>query len=181
MVRLRLPRDAGFALGHTRRDIPYPTSRTTLHMTVYEHTQSGGTLVIVLLSSAILLVAALALLPREPAMTVVFLIVLGVMSLAAFLFRSLTVKVTPEEVVVWFGSGLIRRRIPAAEITGARAVRNPWWYGWGVKITPGGWMFNIAGLDAVEVDLREGKRFRIGTDEPEQLVSALRHVTGGRR
>lgn len=149
-------------------------------MTIYEHTQSGSTLVIIFLSSAILLVAMLALLPREPPITAILLLVLAVMFLSAFLFRSLTVRVTPEEVTVWFGSGLIRRRIPSAAIAGVRTVRNPWWYGWGVKITPQGWMFNIAGLDAVEVDLKDGKRFRIGTDEPEQLLSALQHVAGGR-
>jgi hypothetical protein len=149
-------------------------------MIIYEHTQSGSTLVIIFLSSAILLVAVLGLLPREPPMTGVLLFVLAVMFLAAFLFRSLTVRVTPDTVMVWFGSGLIRRRIPATDIAGARAVRNPWWYGWGVKITPRGWMYNIAGLDAVEVDLKDGKWFRIGTDEPEQLLSALQHVAGPR-
>lgn len=149
-------------------------------MTVYEHTQFGRGLVILFVISAVLLVALLAVLPRQPHMIAVLLLVLAVLLLSAFLFRSLTVRVTHEDVAVWFGSGLIRRRIRVADLTGVRAVRNPWWYGWGVKITPRGWMYNIGGLDAVEVDLRNGRHFRIGTDEPEQLVSALRHVTGAR-
>jgi hypothetical protein len=34
-------------------------------------------------------------------------------------------------------------------------------------------MFNVWGLDAVEIEQRNGKRFRIGTGEPADLVAAL--------
>ncbi len=52
-------------------------------------------------------------------------------------------------------------------------MRNPWYYGWGIRLTPTGWMYNISGLDAVQLQLASGKRFRIGTDEPVQLKSAI--------
>jgi hypothetical protein len=35
-------------------------------------------------------------------------------------------------------------------------------------------LFNVSGLDAVEVELVDGKRIRIGTDEPQALVAAIR-------
>ncbi len=38
---------------------------------------------------------------------------------------------------------------------------------------PWGWMFNVSGLDAVDIELKDGGRFRIGTDEPEELVRAI--------
>jgi hypothetical protein len=60
------------------------------------------------------------------------------------------------------------------EIVGFRQVRNKWYYGWGVRGIPGGWMYNVWGLDAVELELASGKKFRIGTNEPEELVAALR-------
>ena len=34
-------------------------------------------------------------------------------------------------------------------------------------------MYDIWGLDAVELDLQSGKKFRIGTDEPDALIAAL--------
>jgi len=35
------------------------------------------------------------------------------------------------------------------------------------------WLWNISGLDGVELALVSGRRFRIGTDEPKQLAAAI--------
>jgi len=37
-------------------------------------------------------------------------------------------------------------------------------------------VWNISGLDAVELTYCDGKKFRIGTDEPEALLEALKVV-----
>ena len=37
-------------------------------------------------------------------------------------------------------------------------------------------VWNISGLDAVELTYHNGKKFRIGTDEPEALLEALKVV-----
>ena len=55
-------------------------------------------------------------------------------------------------------------------------VRNRWWWGFGIRWTPHGWMWNISGLDAVELTYHNGKKFRIGTDEPEALLEALKVI-----
>jgi hypothetical protein len=34
-------------------------------------------------------------------------------------------------------------------------------------------MRNVGGLDAVGLELTSGRRFRIGTDEPERLLHAI--------
>ena len=39
---------------------------------------------------------------------------------------------------------------------------------------PSGWMFNVSGLDALELVLANGKRFRIGTDNPNDVIEARR-------
>jgi hypothetical protein len=39
-------------------------------------------------------------------------------------------------------------------------------------------LWNVSGLDAIEFDLRSGRRFRLGTDEPEALARALETVLG---
>ena len=104
--------------------------------------------------------------------------VAGILACCLVLFATLSVSVSDDEVYVGFGPGLIRRRFPAAEIRALHTVRNRWWYGWGIRLTPYGWMYNVSGLDAVEIELASGKRFRIGTDEPKRLAAAISKVAG---
>lgn len=100
-------------------------------------------------------------------------VALGAFSMLALLFMSLTVTVDSSSVRLSFGVGLIRRRIPLERIVSASAVRNSWWYGLGIRLTPHGWMWNIHGLDAVQLTYSNGKHFRIGTADPESLCSAI--------
>ncbi|MGE0594237.1 MAG: hypothetical protein AB7G23_18520 [Vicinamibacterales bacterium] len=89
------------------------------------------------------------------------------------MFSTLTVVVDDASLDVSFGPGLIRRRIPLGRIRAAREVRNRWYYGWGMRLTPAGWLWNVSGLGAVEVEFDDGHRFRIGSDEPGRLAEAL--------
>jgi hypothetical protein len=90
------------------------------------------------------------------------------------LFSSLTVIVHEQVLSVFFGPGLIRRRIPLRRIREVRTVRTPWYYGWGIRLTPSGWLWNVSGVSGVEIQFDDGHRFRIGSDEPDKLVEALR-------
>jgi hypothetical protein len=90
------------------------------------------------------------------------------------LMSRLTVEIADGELRIAFGPGWTVKRVRVAEIESVAAVRNPWWYGWGIRLTPRGTLYNVSGRDAVEVRLRTGKRFRVGTDEPQVLERALR-------
>lgn len=104
----------------------------------------------------------------------IFLFSLGlVFLLITTLFYRLVVTVTESAVRLQFGIGLIRKTIPLESIVSAEPVRNSWWYGWGIRIYPKGWLFNIAGLDAVELQMKRGPRLRIGTNDPVGLTGAL--------
>jgi hypothetical protein len=52
-------------------------------------------------------------------------------------------------------------------------VKNPWYYGWGIHLTPSGWLYNVSGFWAVELQMKNGKKYRIGTDDPEGLVQVI--------
>lgn len=102
-------------------------------------------------------------------------LVLVLMLLVWGLFGTLTTVVEQEAFSCRFGPvGLIRRRVRLADIRAARAVRTSPLWGWGLRWTPRGWLWNVWGLDAVELDLSSGARFLVGTDEPERLLEALR-------
>jgi len=90
-----------------------------------------------------------------------------------WVFSSLTVEVTPTQLIWFFGPGLLRKRLPREEIIGVAPVRNPWWWGWGIHLTPRGWLYNVDGLEAVEVALSNGSALRIGSDEARALAKAL--------
>lgn len=92
---------------------------------------------------------------------------------AMIVFSRFTVEVGDEALVAWFGWGWPRRTMRFGEATAMRTVRNSWWYGFGIRWFPGGTLWNVWGLDAVEFDLVNGGRLRIGTDEPDTLLAAL--------
>ncbi len=104
---------------------------------------------------------------------VVVWIALGLAAVLSLVFSRLTVLVGKGQVLAEFGPGRPRRRYRLDEVTGIEQVRNKWWYGWGLRWIPNGSMYNVWGLDAVELRLASGKVFRIGTDEPAALRAAL--------
>jgi hypothetical protein len=137
----------------------------------YRHTQAG------LLLRWMTLPAALGLFFAGFVAGKTFLFLLPAVALGAisWAFSSLTVEVSSDELVWFFGPGVWRKTISRSEIESAIPVRNKWWWGWGIHLTPRGWLYNVSGLDAVEVTLRNGTMLRIGSDQVGQLVGALNH------
>lgn len=137
----------------------------------YQHTQSGTLMI------GMSLVAAgfvfYYLLNGGPSW---LWIVLGLLAAVGVVFSSLTVTIDAEQVTAAFAPGWPRVRVSLAEIAEVRAVRNPWYYGWGIRLTPHGTLYNVSGLDAVEIRKKSGKAVRVGTDEPEQLHRALQRA-----
>ena len=86
---------------------------------------------------------------------------------------TLTVDVGPTAVIATFRFGWPERRTGYADVVSVRAVRNAWWVGLGIRKVRRGWMYNVWGLDAVQLDLAEGRVFRIGTADPDGLLAAI--------
>ena len=138
-------------------------------MDFYKHTQMAGWFIIGPIGIAIIVTFYFWFARGH-----VFSLITGLIFLAALiLFISLSVVVDDQSIRMWFGLGLIRKRIPLSEVKSAQPVRNKWYYGWGIRLIPGGLMYNVAGLDAVELVLANGREFRIGTDEPQQLNAVI--------
>ena len=76
-----------------------------------------------------------------------------------------------------FGPGIIRKRVRLSEIVGCEPIRIRWWYGWGIHLTPYGWLYNVSGFDAVAITLQDGRKFALGTDDSSGLVDAIRRYT----
>jgi hypothetical protein len=138
----------------------------------YRHTQQG-TVVLASVGAIVFLIIALSL--NRGSIHPVEAMVAVLLVLVLLQFSSLTVEVRDGGISCRFGPGLIRKWIPLSDIDALRSVTNPWIAGWGIRWLPGHyWLWNVSGLHAVELQLRDGSRFRIGTDEPDILVDAIK-------
>lgn len=138
----------------------------------YEHTQPG-TLMIVTLGVSALVCAAIAYGDTSPSRWLAGAVALG-MIILAWLFSSLTVTVNDNELRWYFGPGAWSYRTALSDIESARVVRNSWLNGFGIRMRPGFRLYNVSGLDAVELKLKNGEIRRIGTDDAPVLAAALR-------
>lgn len=93
-------------------------------------------------------------------------------------FTTLSVSVDANYIRIKFGWGIFRKTFAAREIASVAQVKNHWYYGWGIRrwLWPRMWIFNVSGFDAIEMGMKNGTIYRIGTDEPDKLESAIRQV-----
>ncbi len=135
----------------------------------YVHTQIGYFLlatyaVLILIVGYLIRDAELSGLPQAG----LILLVLALMT-----FVTLKVSVDEQKVQIRFGPGIFSKGFPLSDIETCEVVRNRWFYGLGIRYTPHGWLYSVSGLSAVELQMKNGKRYRIGTDDPEGLASAI--------
>ena len=93
------------------------------------------------------------------------------------LFSTLTIAIEDGLLRASFGLGLIQKKVRLTEIASVRSIPVRWWYGWGIRLTPHGWLYNVSGWKAVEITLRNGRRFCLGSDEPENLQKAIQEAS----
>ncbi|MDH5696865.1 MAG: hypothetical protein OEZ00_09775 [Dehalococcoidia bacterium] len=119
---------------------------------------------------------AIGIILANTGVNLIAIAVMVVLGVALVLFPSLTVVIREEELLVQFGPGVIRKRFKLNEIESCQAVKNPWYYGWGIRQTPQGMLFRVSGLNAVQIKLITGKEYLIGTDVPQELEEAIRQA-----
>lgn len=93
-------------------------------------------------------------------------------------FITLTVSIDENYLRIKFGCGIFHKEFLMKEIVSTKIVKNHWYYGWGIKVWfwPHMWIYNVSGFDAVEIVMRDGKVYRIGTDNPNELEVALKRA-----
>ncbi len=94
--------------------------------------------------------------------------------LVAFLFHGLTIKVTDKAVNWAFGPGVFGKTVTFDEIESVRAVSNSFRHGIGLRITHDGWVYSVSGFSAVELAMKDGTHYRLGTNDQAGLLAALK-------
>jgi hypothetical protein len=140
----------------------------------YEHTQHGWPIRIAFGLTALVFLVMMGMRPFDLSMSRAVLLV-GAAAAAALglLWSRMTICIDSDRLRWSFGPGWPRFSLALAEIQSVDATRTTFWQGWGIHRTRRGWLYNIAGWDAVLVTRADGKQFLLGTDEPRRLKSAL--------
>ncbi len=138
----------------------------------YKHTQFGALTLIVFLVTGVLIALIVPSMIAEDRMVVAF-VMMGLYLLVLALFYAFTVEISEGKLKFWFGIGAIGKSYSLMEIQSTQEVENPWYYLWGVKSIPGGWLYAIAPGSAAEIDFSNGKIARLGTTQPKMLIKAI--------
>ncbi len=81
-------------------------------------------------------------------------------------FSRLSVVVSENRLTDTFGWGWPKHSENFDDIVAVRVVRTKQFHGWEIRWLRQDLMYNVLDLDAVELDLLSGKKFRVGTDDP---------------
>jgi len=100
--------------------------------------------------------------------------VLVITAICLVLFATLTVVIKDDVLEIRFVSGIIRKKFLLKDIESCQVVKNRWYYGWGILLIPHGWLYNVSGSYAVEIEIKAGKKYRNGTDVPKELGKVIR-------
>ena len=137
----------------------------------YHHRQFGTVIVAIL--AATIIIMSLPLIRSQEFHAIQAQVVLVLLAAIA-LFYALTIEIKDDTLYIRMGIGLIRKKVPLADIAQARVVRIPIYAGWGIHGLPGvSWVWNVSGRDGVQLDFVKGGRLIVGSDEPEELVRAI--------
>ena len=138
----------------------------------YQHTQTGYMMIVALGIAFLGIVGTITI----SGFNWIVFSVLILVGICLLLFKTLTVQIAGDVLEIRFGPGVIRKKLSLKEIESCRMVKNHWYYGWGIRRTPHGWLYNVSGLRAVELQMKSGKKCRIGSDDPDGLAKAIRCV-----
>ena len=142
-------------------------------MTKYEHTQIGYTIIWIALGVAVFVAITGIFAQGGPG---TFLVIEVILLMCALVFCKLTIRIDDKSLQWSFGIEIVRKQVLLAEIAACEPIHIRWWYGWGIHLTPYGWLYNVSGLDTVAIRLRDERKFALGTDDPQALVDAIERL-----
>ncbi len=152
-------------------------------MTAYKHAQISYLMIVVTLAVLALFAWAYITARAEPPSpdSGTNLLVTSIMALILLIlasFTTLTTSIDGNCLRIKFGYGIFAKKFPLNQIASVQSVKNHWYYGWGMRVWfwPYMWIYNVSGFDAVEITMRNGKIYRIGTDTPHELETAIKQA-----
>ncbi len=103
------------------------------------------------------------------------------MLLCCLTFYKITIMVSQTQVSFKMGIGLFGKTYQMSDIRQCRSVSNSFIAGVGIKMLPNGWLYNVSGIKAIELQFKSKYSIvRIGTNKPEEISEYIRSILTGR-
>lgn len=136
----------------------------------YQNTQFGYTIVL-LISLGIVVPYIFG---RPPSF-----LILAVLVIVGVYFSTLTIRVNDEKVEWYFGPPILKKSILVCDIREVIIVKTNWLTGYGIRYVNEGTLYKVAGSSAVQLIAADGKKYFLGTNEPDKLRNALLNMSCG--
>jgi len=111
----------------------------------------------------------------NPLLLAVIAPIIAIVGVLHWIVYSMTIEISENGLCWYFGPSVWKKRILLEDIARVQRIRIPWWYGIGIKYTPRAWVYLVNPGDGVEVQTINNEIVRLGTDDAERLIGALRH------
>jgi hypothetical protein len=95
-------------------------------------------------------------------------------------FYKLTITVSSTQVSFKMGIGLWCKSYKLSEIASCKPVKNPFFWGIGIRMLPNSWLYNVSGFKAIELKFKNRTSvIRIGTNRPEEISELVELLLKG--
>ena len=112
--------------------------------------------------------------PDDPVAVGIMGFVVLTLLICLLVFYKLTITIDNTYIRFSLGTGLIAKKYKISDIKSCKAVSNNLIHGIGIRMIPGGWLYNVSGLRAIEIKFNNSKSvIRIGTDKPGEISGVI--------
>jgi len=144
-------------------------------MEIKKYTQFG-TITVVILSVVLIIsvVTALNIGLSDSISTIIFWSIALILFISLLFFYKIDIEIDRVHITFKMGIGIIGKSYDISKIESCKPVKNSVLYGWGIHKIPNGWLYNVSGLNAVELTFKTtGKKIRIGTNKPSEITDIV--------
>ena len=136
----------------------------------YRRTEVLPQLIMVPIAAGVALVAVM----NDAAQNWPVLAMIAAIALIVPFFAAITIVIEDGRLEVRFGPPIFRRVFEVRDITAARSIPQAHMHAWGVRRIRRSALRDAFLFGAVDIELRDGTAWRIGTRHPDELLAALR-------
>jgi hypothetical protein len=94
-------------------------------------------------------------------------------------FYKLTITIDNTHLSFKLGIGLVSKSYKIEDLSSCTPVTNSVFYGIGIRMLNGGWLYNVSGLKAIELRFKHKTSVvRIGTNKPDEISQLIQSIIG---
>lgn len=101
-------------------------------------------------------------------------VILVVLDVSLILFSTLTVEINEGTLDIRIGPGILHKKFNLNDVRECFIPHSLFHPTLGERMMPDGWLYNLSGTHAVELKMKNGRYYRIGTDVPNELADQIR-------